>query len=82
MDPRSYAPPDNGGDLVNFKAPNGLKRKVPAGKKVIADRMYKDPVCSIRNPQDTPEVRKLKRRELELELAMNPSTGVSRTSRS
>ena len=55
-------PPGNGGDLVNFKAPNGLKRKVPAGKKVIADRMYKDPVCSIRNPQDTPEVRKFKRR--------------------
>jgi len=55
-------PPGNGGNLVNFKAPNGLKSKVPAGKKVIVYRMYKDPVCSIRNPQDTPEVRKFKRR--------------------
>lgn len=55
-------PPGNGGDLVNFKAPNGLRRKIPAGKKVIADRMYKDPVCSIRNSQDTTEVRKFKRR--------------------
>jgi hypothetical protein len=55
-------PPGNGGDLVNFKAPDGLKSKIPAGKKVIADRIYRDPVCSIRNPQDTPEVRKFKRR--------------------
>jgi hypothetical protein len=59
---RGPMPSGNGGDLVNFKAPNGLKSKIPAGKKVIADRIYRDPVCSIRNPQDTPEVRKFKRR--------------------
>jgi hypothetical protein len=71
-------PPGNGGDLVNFKAPDGLKSKIPAGKKVIADRIYRDPVCSIRNPKDTPEVRKFKR----LELAMKPSMRESSHSRS
>jgi hypothetical protein len=55
-------PSGSGGDLVNFKVPNGLKSKIPAGKKVVADRIYRDPVCAIRNPQDTPEVRKFKRR--------------------
>ena len=55
-------PPGNGGDLVNFKAPNGLKSKIPVGKKVIADQMYRDPICSIRNAQDTPKVRKFKKR--------------------
>jgi DDE superfamily endonuclease len=50
------------GDLQNFRAPNGLKSKIPAEKKVIADRAYKDPTCTIRNPIDTPEVKKFKRR--------------------
>ena len=50
------------GDLNNFKAPGGLKSKIPAGKKVIADEIYKDPVCAIKNPQDTKEVRRFKRR--------------------
>lgn len=49
-------------DLTIFKAPNGLKSMIPAGKRVIADRSYKDPVCSIRNPRDTPEVKQFKRR--------------------
>lgn len=49
-------------DLAMFRAPNGLKSRVPPGKKVIADRIYKDDVCAIRNPQDTPEVKKFKRR--------------------
>jgi len=49
-------------DLTIFRVPNGLKSKIPAGKKVIADSSYKDQVCSIRNSQDTPEVKKFKRR--------------------
>ena len=51
-----------GTDLTRFQEPNGLKSKIPAGKKVIADEIYKDPVCSLRNRLDTPEVKKLKRR--------------------
>lgn len=35
---------------------------MPAGKKVIADRMYKDAVCAIRNPLDTLVVAEFKRR--------------------
>jgi hypothetical protein len=54
--------PRGGRDLENFRAPNGLKSKIPQGKKAIADAIYKDPVCAIRNPLDTPEVRRFKRR--------------------
>jgi hypothetical protein len=41
--------PERAGDLEAFRAPNGLKSKIPAGKKVIADSAYKDPVCSMTN---------------------------------
>jgi hypothetical protein len=50
------------GDLQNFRAENGLKSKIPGGKKVVADSIYKDPVCAIKNPQDTADVRRFKRR--------------------
>lgn len=49
-------------DLSRFKALNGLKTRIPAGKKLIANTIYKDPVCSIQNPLDSPEVRRFKRR--------------------
>ena len=50
-------------DNTYFKEdPDGLLPKIPAGKKVIADSLYKNAVCSIRNPLDTPEVRKFKQR--------------------
>jgi hypothetical protein len=59
-------PPGNGGDHRprEFQISKWAqkKRKIPLGKKVVADRMYKDQVSSIRNPQDTAEVRKFKRR--------------------
>ena len=32
------------------------------GEKVIADTIYADPTCSIRNPLDTPEVKLFKKR--------------------
>jgi hypothetical protein len=54
--------PKGGCDLETFQAPNGLKSKIPAGKKVVADRIYKDPVCSIRNPRDSKELKEFKRR--------------------
>jgi hypothetical protein len=50
-------------DLTIYRKPNGLKSKIPPGKKVIADQGYPDePQCSIRNPFDTPEVKLLKKR--------------------
>jgi len=52
----------SGTDLTRYKAPNGLKSKIPAGKKVIADRIYKDPTCSVRNRLDSPQVKDFKRR--------------------
>ena len=54
--------PRGGRDLEHFRAPNGLKSKIPQGKKVIADAIYKDPVCSIWNPLDTLEVWRFKQR--------------------
>jgi hypothetical protein len=51
------------GDLQNFQAENGLlKSKIPGGKKVVADSIYKDPVCAIKNPQDMADVRRFKQR--------------------
>jgi hypothetical protein len=50
------------GDLKTFQAPNGLKSKIPAGKKVIGVKAYKYPVCSIRNPLDSREVKDFKSR--------------------
>ena len=54
--------PSGKGDLQNFRAPNGLKSKIPLGKKVVANSIYKDGVCVIKNPQDTADVRRFKRR--------------------
>jgi hypothetical protein len=57
-------------DLTTYQKPNGLRSKVPAGKKVIADRGYKGEdvgsgqhrTLSIRNRFDTKEVKEFKRR--------------------
>jgi hypothetical protein len=54
--------PSGKGDLQNFRAPDGLKSKIPLGKKVVADSIYKDVACAIKNPQDTADVRRFKRR--------------------
>ena len=52
----------NGNDLAIFTRPNGLKSKIPVEKKVVTDRMHKDPVCAIQNAQDTDEVKTFKQR--------------------
>ena len=53
-------------DLGIFKSPNGLKAKIPEGKRVIADRGYKgkeqSAVLSIPNSCDPAGVRKMKSR--------------------
>lgn len=50
-------------DLSIMHKEDGLLSKIPAGKKVIADRGYRgEPVCSIRNPRDTAGVKAFKRR--------------------
>ena len=51
-------------DIRNFNEENGLKSKIPPGKKVITDRVYSSEidVCSIPNDLDTPEVNEFKRR--------------------
>lgn len=49
-------------DLTMYKAPNGLKSKIPAGKKAVGDRLYKDPTVAIRNDYDTPDVKRFKKR--------------------
>jgi len=49
-------------DLGIYKAPNGLKSMIPAGKKVVGDSAYKDPTCSIWNSFDTKEVASFKKR--------------------
>jgi hypothetical protein len=49
-------------DLAIFKKADGLKSKMPPGKMAIGDRAYKDTKCSIRNPFDSADVKKFKRR--------------------
>jgi hypothetical protein len=51
-------------DLDVFRMPDGLKSKIPKGKRVIADQGYRgEPqICSVRNPLDTKEVKELKGR--------------------
>ena len=58
--------PRGGQDLENFWAPDGFKSKIPQGKKVIADTIYRDPVCTIQNPLDTPEVWRFKQQAQSL----------------
>ena len=49
---------------VVYQMPGGLKEKIPAGKKVIADSAYRKSkdVVTTRNPRDDPDVRRLKTR--------------------
>jgi hypothetical protein len=50
-------------DLKNFRKPNGLKEKIPEGKRIIADQGYKaERMLSTRNPLDSDAVKELKRR--------------------
>jgi hypothetical protein len=50
-------------DLAVFRKPDGLKSKIPEGKRIIADQGYKaDSMLSTRNPLDTDTVKELKRR--------------------
>jgi DDE superfamily endonuclease len=50
-------------DLAVFRKPDGLKSKIPDGKRVIADQGYKaESMLSTRNPMDSEEVKELKRR--------------------
>lgn len=50
-------------DLVVFRKPDGLRSKIPAGKKVIADNVYaSEPLCSVSNPLDSEALKKFKAR--------------------
>jgi DDE superfamily endonuclease len=50
-------------DLTVFRKPNGLKSKIPEGKKIIADQGYlAESTLSTRNSLDTDAVKKLKNR--------------------
>jgi hypothetical protein len=50
-------------DLTVFRSPNGLKSKIPEGKRIIGDQGYKgESMISTRNPMDTDAVKELKRR--------------------
>jgi hypothetical protein len=46
-------PPGSGGDLVNFKAPNGLKNKIPAGKKSLPTECTRTPFAPSESPRPT-----------------------------
>lgn len=51
-------------DLLVFRKPQGLKSKIPTGKKIIADNGYRgeDAIISTPNAHDPAEVRKFKSR--------------------
>jgi len=52
-------------DLVIFRKEDGLRSKIPPGKKVIADRGYSgddQPMLALRNKHDTDEVKDFKSR--------------------
>ena len=51
-------------DLSIFRAPNGLKSRIPAGKRIIGDNGYKGEanIISTSNPLDSEAVRAFKRR--------------------
>jgi hypothetical protein len=50
-------------DLSMYRAENGLKSKMPPGKKCIADRLYRnEPTITIRNPLDNADVSEFKNR--------------------
>ena len=54
-------------DLAIFRKEDGLKSKIPHGKRIIGDRGYRGDRCnnvSIRNPRDTPQVKEFKNRAL------------------
>jgi DDE superfamily endonuclease len=53
-------------DLKVYQSPNGLRSKIPAGKKVVTDRGYRGEdvgrTVSMRNPQDSQALKDFKRR--------------------
>ena len=62
-------------DLLIFREPNGLKSKIPAGKKILADSGYpgEHSKVSLRRHTDTPAVYNFKNRALARHESFNSS---------